>query len=78
MEQVNQVSKQEFKNKLIFAVKEISLAIRDLKRVPSGHLYAVLMGKMDLELYNGIIQILKNAGLVKEESYELIWIGPEK
>jgi hypothetical protein len=53
-------------------------AIRDLGRVPSGHLYARLMGHMSLETYNVIIERLKGAGMIEEKNHELIWIGPKK
>lgn len=52
-------------------------AIKDLGSVPSGHLYARLMGHMDLTTYNKLIGILKQADLVKEENHLLTWIGPE-
>lgn len=52
-------------------------AIRDLGSVPSGHLYARLMGHMDLEAYNKCIGLLKQMDLVKEENHLLTWIGPE-
>ena len=58
---------------IVMAVAE---AIRELKRVPNGHLYAQLMGKMSLESYSSIITILKNTGLVEERFNELIWVGP--
>ncbi len=51
-------------------------AIRELKSVPSGHLYARLMGHMSLDTYNGCIKILKQAELVKEENHLLTWVGP--
>jgi hypothetical protein len=51
-------------------------AIKELGRVPSGHLYARLMDKLSLEQYNTVIRKLKETGLVKEEAHELIWIGP--
>lgn len=54
----------------------VSEAIREAGRIPSGTLYAVLIGKIDITGYQKIIGILKNAGLVEEKSHELIWIGP--
>ena len=58
-------------------VRAIAEAIRELKRVPSGELYARVMGHVSLESYNQIILILKDSGLVSENSFELIWIGKE-
>lgn len=52
-------------------------AIRDLGSVPSGHLYANLMGHMDLDTYNGCIKILKQANLVEESNHVLTWVGPK-
>jgi hypothetical protein len=57
-------------------VLSIAEAIRDLKSVPSGHLYARLMGQMTLEQYNSIIDILKSAGAVTEKGHLLTWTGP--
>ena len=57
-------------------VQAVGDAIRDLGRVPSGHLYARLMGHFTLEQYGAIIDVLKRAGLVREECHELIWVEP--
>ena len=66
----------------IKAALEITLAvadaIRDLGAVPSGHLYAQLMGTMSLENFQAVIRTLKGAGLVREGAHMLTWIGPEK
>lgn len=51
-------------------------AIREAKRIPSGELYATLMGKMDLETYNKMLATIKRTGLVEERANELIWTGP--
>lgn len=53
-------------------------AIRDLKRVPSGHLYAQVMGHMDIHTYNKAIDLLKRTKMVEEKNHELIWIGRER
>jgi hypothetical protein len=66
-------AQKEYGIKLIMAVTE---AIREAKRIPSGHLYAMLMSKMDINTYNKLITIIKRTGLVKEEYHELIWVGP--
>ena len=54
----------------------IGQAIRELGSIPSGHLYAQLTGKLSLGEYEKIISILKNAKVVKEVNYLLIWTGP--
>jgi hypothetical protein len=57
-------------------VAAVAEAIRELGSVPSGHLYAQLMGRIDLATYTKIVDTLKNAGLVAEKSDLLTWIGP--
>ena len=59
------------------ALVAIADAIREAGRVPSGTLYAILCGRMDLRTYEALIRTLKNAGLVEEKYNELRWIGPE-
>ncbi len=52
-------------------------AIRDLREVPSGHLYARLMGVMTLQQYEQVIDLLVDAQLVERApSHLLRWIGP--
>lgn len=50
--------------------------IRTAGRIPSGHLYAQVMGHMDLRTYELIIERLKGTRLVEEKNHELIWVGP--
>ena len=57
-------------------VLAVSEAIRALGEVPSGHLYAQLMGTLSLESYNKIIKTIKNTGLVEESGHVLRWVGP--
>jgi ArsR family metal-binding transcriptional regulator len=59
----------------ITAVSEIGKVIRKVKRIPSGHLYAQLMGVLSLEKYEMIISLLKKTGLVTEQNNELIWMA---
>lgn len=59
------------------ATLAIAEAIRELKQVPAGHLYARLVSVMSLEQFNALVRILVNAGLVRhDESHLLTWIGP--
>lgn len=53
----------------------IAEAIKELGRVPSGHLYAHLTGVMNLETYLAAVDVLKEGGVIREESHELIWQG---
>lgn len=61
----------------IDVVRALAEAIRTSKQIPSGHLYAMVVGSMDLATYNGAIGLLKRAGLVAEKGNALTWIGPE-
>lgn len=63
---------------VIGMVMAVGDTIRDLGSVPSGELYARLMGHMTLNTYNMLIERLKGAGVVKEEAHLLTWIGPAK
>lgn len=56
-------------------VLAVGSAIKELGSVPSGHLYARLMGKLDLESYNKVIGILVKTGAVKNENHLLTWVG---
>lgn len=51
-------------------------AIREAGRMPSGTLYAMCMGRMDIETYNKLVTTIKRTGLVEERGHELVWVGP--
>lgn len=53
----------------------VAEAIRELKEVPSGQLYARLMSVLSLSQYNQIIDVLKKAGVISESNHLLKWIG---
>lgn len=56
----------------------IAESIRELGEIPSGHLYARLMGIMDLCQYEQVIDLLIDARLVEREPFHLLrWIGPK-
>ena len=55
-------------------LKAIAEAIREFKEIPSGHLYAHLMGKFSLDTYNGILDLFKKLGLIKVEYHLITWI----
>lgn len=63
---------------VIQVIRSIADTIRDLGQVPSGELYARLMGIMTLEQYERVIALLKSAGVVSESNHLLTWIGPVK
>jgi ArsR family metal-binding transcriptional regulator len=57
-------------------VLAIGDTIKELKEVPSGHLYAQLMGKLSLSDYEAIIGVLKRSGkVVEDQSHLLRWVG---
>lgn len=59
-------------------IQAIAETIRDLGEVPSGVLYARLMGTLPLHDYNRVIDILKRSGLVTETPGHLLrWSGPK-
>ena len=76
------LSSAEYERRLRGAMEIVAAvgeAIRDLKEVPSGHLYARLMGSMSLEEYQFVIDILIRAELVERDpSHLLRWIGPKE
>ena len=59
-------------------VHAVGEAIQELGSVPSGTLYARLMGRMRLDRHEQIIGLLKTAGLVEESpDHMLTWVGPQ-
>ena len=40
--------------------------------IPEGHLYAMLMKHMDLDTFNGVINVLKTAGRISVNNNHLI------
>ena len=59
-------------------VQAIAETIRELSEVPSGELYARLIGKLALSDYEEVIRILKETGLVTETPGHLLrWNEPE-
>ena len=59
-------------------IKAIADAIRELRQVPSGELYAQLQGHLTLDQYERIIGILKRAELVTEAGHLLTWQEPKE
>jgi hypothetical protein len=62
--------------KLTVAVTE---TIREAGKsgIPSGHLYANLIGHVTLEGYQSMIARIKGAALCEERGNVLYWTGPE-
>lgn len=78
MEQTTKQVTLEEKKAAMGMILAVTEAIREAKRIPAGHLYAILMGKIDLAGFEGMIALIVDTGLVKRTAYhELVWIGPE-
>ncbi len=78
MEQPNKPETNQTKAAL-HILMAVADSIRELGQVPSGHLYTMLLGKLDLNQYDMLIGILKRSGLVKESTGHLLtWTGPAK
>ena len=60
----------------IDALLALCEAIRSLGSVPSGVLYAHVMGVMSIDAYASAVATMKGAGLVAEEGHVLRWTGP--
>jgi hypothetical protein len=68
-----QAQKTEAQVQLVRAIAE---AIRELREVPSGHLYARLCGKISSETYDRVLSTLKGAGLISvSRSHLITWTG---
>lgn len=61
--------------KLIEFMGAIASLIKEVKEIPSGHLYAQLMGKISLDQYQNMIATLQKAGLVSLKNDLLTYIG---
>jgi hypothetical protein len=57
-------------------MKAVAGAIKDLGTIPSGHLYAQLMGKMSLDSYEKMLSALQRMGIVSVDGNHLVtYIG---
>jgi hypothetical protein len=57
-------------------VTAVAEAIRELREVPNGVLYAHVMGAMSMQDYESCLGVLKRAELVDEKNHVLRWVGP--
>ena len=60
---------------VIGVLEALASAIRDLGRVPSGHLYAQVLGHMSLQTYESMVQLLVESGVVGRDGDVLVWKG---
>jgi hypothetical protein len=58
-------------------VLAVTEAIREAGEIPSGTLYAVLMGKVDMQGFDKIVSIVTGSSLVEKRGDLLRWVGPE-
>ena len=69
-------STQDPATKIKLMALVVAETIREVRQVPSGHLYAMLMGKMSIATYEAIINTLINAKLVKRDGHHMLtWVG---
>lgn len=58
------------------AIQAVADTIRHLRSVPSGRLYASVMGVLSLDRYEQIVGVLVDAALVERSpNHMLRWIG---
>jgi hypothetical protein len=61
------------------AVAAIAEAVRIAGEIPAGHLYAMVLDRMPLAVFEEIVALLVRAKLVRRESsHLLVWIGQLK
>jgi hypothetical protein len=66
------------KAKILALASRIAYAIKTVGSIPSGHIYAQVMGETDLETYNTILGVLKSAKMISiAPSHMIKWIGPK-
>ena len=57
-------------------IRAVADAIKEAGQIPSGHLYAAMMGFVDLCAFEKIISLLKRSHLVEEQPGNLlVWKG---
>lgn len=63
----------------IRATLALGEAIRELKEVPEGTLYAQVMGSVDIHAFQAMMGVLERAALIERDGNHLVrWIGPAK
>ena len=60
----------------IEAIKALADTIRELGEVPHGVLYANVMSRMELDVFNVLIDKIISTGLVEKKNNLLVWKGP--
>lgn len=62
----------------IETIRAVGECVRDLGQVPAGVLYAQLMGRISLERFEAIINLLVSAKVVRRDNHLLTYIGAAK
>lgn len=62
------------------ATSAIARVIKDVKEIPSGVLYSIVNGMIDIDIsiYESMIDTMKVAGLIKISNHYIKWIGKEE
>jgi len=77
MSYMSQTTKSELAQ-AIHILKAAADAIREAGSIPSGHLYAAMMGKVGMQAYNQMIALMVRSGLVElSDNHMLTWKGPQ-
>jgi hypothetical protein len=66
---------EEQKKAMFEVIKGFAHLIKTLGSVPSGELYARVMGKLSLDSYQAIIGYLEAAELVEVKNHVITWVG---
>jgi hypothetical protein len=61
---------------LLEACTALTEVIRAARVIPSGELYANVMGQLPLPVYQAIIGILEASGLIRVKNHLITWTGP--
>jgi hypothetical protein len=56
-------------------MKAVAESIKEVGSIPSGHLYAQLMGKMSLGSYEKMIYAMQRMGIIRVEDHLITYIG---
>jgi hypothetical protein len=66
------------REEVVAAVKTVTAvadAIKELGSVPSGHLYARVMGHLSLSSYTAVLDVLTRAGCISISNNVITWKG---
>ena len=56
-------------------MKAVAESIKEAGSIPSGHLYAQLMGKMSLGSYEKMIDAMRRMGVIQIEDHLITYVG---